>query len=83
MAQALDTLKRFLRRPILDPMCPCCDPREALDILHGIVTALPPRSRPPVTALVEPLGERYRARTLPDPRLRPDQPWWWRRVAEI
>jgi len=87
MTTALAALRGFLRLPgrrltaEVYPTCPCHDPREALDTLHEIAAVLSPTSRRQVLAIVSPLEERYRARTLHDPSTPEDWPWWRRRVA--
>ncbi|NDU75019.1 hypothetical protein GWI34_20660 [Actinomadura sp. DSM 109109] len=87
MVAAIGTLKWFLRQPgrsltaEVYPTCPCHDPREALDTLHEIAAVLPPRSRRQVSAVVSPLAEEFRARTLHDPFASEDRPWWRRRIA--
>ncbi|GLY88614.1 hypothetical protein Airi02_065430 [Actinoallomurus iriomotensis] len=89
MATALGALRWFLVRPgrvlIPDPVttCPCHDPREALDVLNEIMDALPGPAARHVAAIVEPLSEQYRARTLPNPYAPPNSPWWWRRISEL
>jgi hypothetical protein len=84
-ARAITTLKAFLRRPgkVLHPNidCPRCDPREALDVVQGIMSLLPAPARRQVAAIVEPLSELYERRTLPDPAASADLPWWRRRIA--
>ena len=88
MGTALYVLGWFLgqqgRTLALDPdtTCPCHDPRDALDTLHMISRALPSPARRQVEAVMSPLVEQFRERTLPDPLATEDQPWWWRRITE-
>ncbi|MFY1618757.1 hypothetical protein [Micromonospora sp. WMMD736] len=88
MASAVATLERFLRRSgaVLtldqDADCPCCDPRQAMDTRHRIARAVPIAGRREVQAIMGPLAERHRARTLHDPSRPQDSPWWWRRIAD-
>ena len=62
--------------------CPCCEPlaRETLD---SALRALPPRSRAVLCALIHPLDEEIRRKTLTDPASPPDWPWWQRRISGI
>ncbi len=89
MGTALSALSWFLGRRhgrwlVLDPdtYCPCHDPREALDTLHAIVQTLPRSARRQVEAVLSPLVEEFRERTLPNPLAEGDQAWWWRRIGE-
>src|SRR3569833_161549 len=89
MAAALGALRWFLSQPgrvlIPDPIttCPCHHPSEALDTLYPIIDALPASSARQVAAIVEPLSDQYRARTLPIPHAPPTPPWWWGRISEL
>ncbi|MEV1013093.1 hypothetical protein AB0I89_26090 [Micromonospora sp. NPDC049801] len=53
-----------------------------MDTLHTIARAVPPTGRREIQAIVDPLAERYRARTLHDPNWPQDGQWWWRRIAD-
>jgi phage terminase large subunit GpA-like protein len=85
-ARAITTLKESLRQPShalrYGVDCPCCDPREALEVLHAIMRLLPTPARRQMIAIVEPLSELYERRTLPDPSAPAELPWWQRRIRE-
>lgn len=74
---------RLSRRYVTDTTpygCPCCcDGGHGRTELKLALHALPRRSARQLRALVEPLDDTFLARTLPDPRLPEDLPWWERR----
>lgn len=62
--------------------CPCPgghfdDTASARDAIEEILRLLPPRPRRELAAIVRPLDEELRRRTLPDPGA-PPGPWWRR-----
>ena len=60
--------------------CPCCDPTEAREVLQKALALLEPRARRELLAIVEPLDNLFRDRTIDDPQASPGQPWWHRRA---
>jgi hypothetical protein len=87
IATAFHELQRYARvahqhRAHWALACPCCEPlaRETLDLA---LRALPPRSRAALRALIHPLDDEIRRKTLPDPAGPPDWPWWQRRISGI
>ncbi|MFD7442616.1 hypothetical protein [Streptomyces sp. NPDC059909] len=63
--------------------CDCCDPLSGVDpraLLEELCCGLPRRSAHELRALLEPLDERFLARTLNDPFASPCDPWWRRRL---
>lgn len=71
-------------RTAVCPACPGCgldDVRHARDVLDETLRLLPPRARSELGRAVRALDDRYRSRTLPDPRPQPG-PWWHRRLAD-
>ena len=47
--------------------------------LERALLALPPRHAGPLRAVIERADAQFRAKTLPNPRVDPHQPWWARR----
>jgi len=60
--------------------CPCCDPTEAREVLQQALALLEPRARRELRAIVEPLDNFFRDRTIQDPQASPEQPWWHQRA---
>jgi hypothetical protein len=88
VARALTEWKRTVRRrdvsvlfeEIAQHGCPCCDPTEAREVLQQTLSLLEPRARRELWAIVEPLDELFRSRTIHDPHSLPGQPWWLQRA---
>jgi hypothetical protein len=62
---------------------PCCcdeDPCQARWVLENAMRTLPRMLARELRELVDPLDDRYRAVTVPDPFAAPDAPWWARRM---
>lgn len=47
--------------------------------LEEALLALPPRQAAPLRTVIARADAQFRAKTLPNPRADPDQPWWARR----
>lgn len=83
VARALAEWKRAVRTPAMlreATLCPCCDAREARDLLDRALSLLGPRARRDLWRKLKPLDERWERVTLLDPWASPDVPWWWARL---
>ncbi|MFE5808633.1 hypothetical protein [Streptomyces sp. NPDC056491] len=68
--------------PAADDDHGCCDSVGwCRGTLESICHLLPPRARRQLRAVINPLDERFLARTLNDPYAAPDDPWWRRRLT--
>ncbi|MFK8850531.1 hypothetical protein [Streptomyces sp. Ac-502] len=86
LAKALKSWRQQVRLPGRYPTdttpfgCPCCcDGGHGRTELELALHALPRRSARQLRALVEPLDHIFLSRTLHDPHLPDDLPWWDRR----
>lgn len=74
---------RLSRRYVTDMTpcgCPCCcDAGHGRTELELALRTLPRRSARQLHSLIDPLDDTFLARTLPDPHLPEDLPWWERR----
>jgi hypothetical protein len=81
VAEALTAWSATARNPALRQFHPCgCCGRSSRAILQEALDQLPRPSATALAALIEPLDQQYRSRTLPDPHSARDNPWWERRI---
>ncbi|WP_106240196.1 hypothetical protein [Allonocardiopsis opalescens] len=59
--------------------CGCCG-RSSRGLLDEVLEMLSAPSARALTRLIEPLDERFRDRSLPNPSAPEDIPWWMRRL---
>ncbi|QRP46992.1 hypothetical protein [Amycolatopsis sp. FDAARGOS 1241] len=85
VGDALRDLRRHARNPRrLEAHrvagCPCGE-NLIRWTLETVLQALPGRSRAALRALIKPLDDEFRRRTVLDPSAPPEWPWWQRRVT--
>ena len=81
VAEAFTGWSATARNPALRQFHPCgCCGRSSRAILQEALDQLPSTSAAALAALIKPLDEQYRNRTLPNPLITEDRPWWERRI---
>ena len=81
VAEALTAWSVTARNPVQRQFHPCaCCGRASRVILQEALGQLSSPSATALAALIEPLDERYKTRTLPNPLTPSHQPWWERRI---
>jgi len=81
VAEAFTGWSATARNPALRHFHPCgCCGRSSRTILQEALDQLPSSSAAALAALIKPLDEQYRRRTLPNPLSTGDHPWWERRI---
>jgi hypothetical protein len=81
VAEAFTGWSATARNPARRQFHPCgCCGRSSRTILQEALDQLPGPSAAALAALIKPLDEQYRNRTLPNPLITENRPWWERRI---